>query len=49
MSGGQVFGVEMKHAASPGGTFFILLPGLVLSTHANAAVTATQLRRKCRF
>jgi hypothetical protein len=38
---------EKKCAASPGGTFFILLPGPVLSTHAqsqwirlNCAVTA---------
>jgi hypothetical protein len=40
---------EIKCAASPGGTVFILLASPVLSTDRSAQVTPTQIRRKPGF
>jgi hypothetical protein len=41
---------EKKCAASPGGTFFILLPDLALSTQGpDPLKSLTQLRRNRRF
>jgi hypothetical protein len=39
----------MKCAASPGGTFFILLPGFALSTRRPGSLNPTQLSRKRGF
>jgi hypothetical protein len=46
---GIMRGPKMKCAASPGGTFGILLPVPPLSTGRQAFRFATQLRRKWRF
>jgi hypothetical protein len=40
---------KIKRAASPGGTFGILLPGRALSTGRRKLRFATHFRRKARF